>query len=126
MRFEAYDINLVEAKGYKRSHNVRLLNEFVNSGLACATVEDFEHRDANVCACSLRKTVLRERLYSIKVIVRKGKVYLINEIIANKKRPNSLQRLGVAIQQPLFVLLYAKFTDCIMRIKYLILRRLLQ
>ena len=86
MRFEAYDINLVEAKGYKRSPNVRLLNEFVNSGLVCATVEDFEQRDANVCATSLRKTALRERLYSVKVIVRKGKVYLINEIIANKKK----------------------------------------
>lgn len=86
MRFEAYDINLVECKGYKRSPNVKLLNEFVNSGLACATVEDFDQRDAYVCAASLRKTALRERLYSVKIICRKDKVYLINELIANKKK----------------------------------------
>lgn len=85
MRFEAYDINLVECKGYKRTSNVKLLNDFVNSGLACATVEDFDQRNAHICAASLRKTALRERLYSIKVMSRKGKVYLINELIANKK-----------------------------------------
>ena len=86
MRFEAYDINLVECKGYKRTSNVRLLNEFVNSGLACATVEDFDQANANSCAASLKMTALRERLYSVKVIVRKDKVYLINEIVANKKK----------------------------------------
>ena len=87
MKFKACDITTVEAKAYGKYVAVRdFLYDFVASGLQCAVVDEYPHKHANSCSTSLRKAALRERLYHIKVVVRKSKVYLINELIVDDKK----------------------------------------
>jgi hypothetical protein len=86
MKFVEYDIEQVALHRYKKTDNMKLLDEFSESGLACAKVEEYTQRDAHICAASLRKTALHAHMSHIKVIVRKGEVYMINELIVNKQK----------------------------------------
>ena len=86
MKFKEYDICQVEAQAYNRPKLVKFLHEFVDSGVQCAVVEDYEQKNAYICACSLRKAALKERLYHVKITVRKDNVYLINTLLVDKKK----------------------------------------
>lgn len=64
---------------YSVSENRRLLEEFANSGLECAKVTDFTHRDAYVCANALRNSIRTYRMFSYTAVVRGGEVYLLRK-----------------------------------------------
>lgn len=77
MRFTVCDIN--EAKFYKRTKNLKLLEDFRDSGAHCARVEDWSNKNNYVCARSLNGSIKRFRFSNFKAIARNGEVYLINE-----------------------------------------------
>lgn len=66
---------------FARSDNFRLLSEFVDSGLKCAKIEGSTHSDPHCCASSLNLSAKRYNFFSVKAVVRKGEVYLVNESI---------------------------------------------
>ena len=73
-----YDVEKIENfKAYRKTSNYKILEEFTNSGLKCAVIEDYPHKTANICANSLRVSIARFGMLGIGVIKRKDKVYLI-------------------------------------------------
>ena len=81
MRFTAYDINKIGGKSiYKRSANLRLLEDFIDSELECAKVEDFPHKDAQSCLGSLGHSIVHYGMNNIRCIMRNGEIFLIREI----------------------------------------------
>jgi hypothetical protein len=64
---------------YKKSSNYELLKEFMDSGLKCAELEDFPHSSAAACMSSLRGSIKRYRLFNVRVLTRKGHVFLVRD-----------------------------------------------
>lgn len=54
-----------------------ILTDFLNSDDDCVKVEDFPHKNTASCVDSMRKSIKRFYDGSIKVIQRKGDVYLV-------------------------------------------------
>lgn len=78
MKLIPYDIDKVKGRmQYKRSENLRILEEFAKSELECAKVEDYSCENAHNCAASLRNSIKRYKFADITVSARKGEVYLI-------------------------------------------------
>lgn len=65
--------------GYKCSENLRILEEFANSGLDCAKVEGWTAKTAGYSAAALKKSIARYKFAGMTAISRKGVVYLIKE-----------------------------------------------
>lgn len=81
MKLVAYDIRkLSGCKGfYKKSANLELLEEFANSAMNCAKVEDFTQRNARGCAASLNSSIKRYKMLNIEAHEVKGEVFLIKK-----------------------------------------------
>lgn len=78
MKLVKCDMN--EVKGYyKKTRNQEILEEFVESGLECAKVEEWTNKTANSCANSINYSIKRFGYNNIKAFVRNGIVYLIKE-----------------------------------------------
>ena len=67
--------------GYKTTSNKQIIDEFIESGMKCAEIEGFTQKDAKSCACSFYQTIKRFRVFNVKAIVRKNRVFLIREEI---------------------------------------------
>ena len=81
MQLIPYDVTKVKTVGgYKKSENLLLLEEFANSELQCAKVENFPHKDAWICAAALRNTIKRNGMTNIECITRNGEVFLIKTV----------------------------------------------
>lgn len=63
--------------GYKKTKNMKILDEFVQSGMECAEVEGYTNKTACSCANSLRVTIEKQRYGGITAISRDNRVYLI-------------------------------------------------
>ena len=84
MRFTEFDICKIEnPKAYNYSKNIRLLDEFKESGLKCAVVSDYTTKTSQYCATSIKNTISTHsnEYKNIICIHRNGKVYLINEAV---------------------------------------------
>ena len=79
MKFKPYDRNAIGV--YKMTDNMEFIRNFVNSGLACAKVEDYTQKNAYICANVLNGAAKRLLCPHVKAITKKGEVYLINELI---------------------------------------------
>lgn len=79
MKLIPYDAEKIRPEMYKKSKNLLILEEFQNSGLECARVEGFTQANAGYCASSLNLSIKHYKIYNIRAISRKGKVYLIKE-----------------------------------------------
>lgn len=75
MTLVPYDINKVEVK--KNANLFKVLDEFHKSEYDCMKIEDYPHKNANICASALRASIKRYKLFSIKVCVRGNDVILI-------------------------------------------------
>lgn len=82
MKFEKYDIKNL-GMHYKRSDNMKLLDEFKASGLKCAIVSEWTCKNARYCSSSIQQTIRRyENEYkNITCILRNDEVFLINEAV---------------------------------------------
>lgn len=70
--------NLPEKAYYKPTYNLKLLDSFIESGLPCAKVEEYTHKDAYCCASSIKGAIKRFKLHNIECRTINREVYLIN------------------------------------------------
>lgn len=70
---------------YKKTKNQEILDAFIASGEPFAMYEGWSAMDAKSAAGSLQQSAKRYRI-DVTVVVRDGKVYLINNAIAGGKR----------------------------------------
>lgn len=78
MKLIPYDIDKLEGRSYyKKSENFRILEEFTNSDMECAKIEDFSQASAMHCVSSLKGSIKRYRFSGVAAMVRKGEAYLI-------------------------------------------------
>ena len=81
MRLTAYDVEKIPGKNYlsyKSTEMTNLIEEFIASGMKCAKVEGWTHKNAYTCANSIQKNLQRtHRNKMYKAISRKGEVFLI-------------------------------------------------
>lgn len=64
---------------YKKSANLILLEEFVNSNMNCARVDDFPQCDAKSCSSSLNASIRRYKMNGIEAHCVRNHVYLIKK-----------------------------------------------
>lgn len=74
-------VNEEDVRYFKKTKNLELLEEFINSGESVCEVVDYTHQDAKSAYWSLRNSVIRFGFNKISVATRKGRVYLIREDI---------------------------------------------
>ena len=69
-----------------RADIFKLLWDFAESGVDCAMVEGFPHKNATICAASLRAAIKKYRMSSINASARKENVYLYRVSYTDKKK----------------------------------------
>lgn len=84
MKLTKCNINEIEHTYYKKSDNLALLEEFLNSNMDCAEVEGFTQKSASTCAASFNTSIKNYRFHGIKAISRRNKVYLVKTEAINK------------------------------------------
>lgn len=79
MRLVEYDINKIKSvrNHYKISANLKLLTEFVESGMECMKVEGWTTKTASICASSLNLSAKRYKIGGVRAMSTKGEVFLI-------------------------------------------------
>ena len=79
MRAVPYDFKKIELKKsyFKKSELQKIIEEFLESGQDCVKIEDYNHKDATVCASSLNLAVKRYKMTGAKAISRNGEVFLV-------------------------------------------------
>ena len=71
------ECNINEIGTYKKTNNLKILEEFLDSGMVCARVDDYTQVSANGCATSLKTSIKRFNIHGVDAIRRKDNVYLI-------------------------------------------------
>lgn len=81
---------------YKKSDNLSILEEFVESGLDCAEVKNFTQKNAEICASSLANSIKHYGFSGIAAISRKNHVYLIRDDNLTKNVDNNVNNVQMA------------------------------
>ena len=71
----------VNKKHYKLGVCQQIINEFSDSGLKCVEILDYNNVDAYSCTSSLNQAAKRLGKVHILAFTKKGKVYLINDLV---------------------------------------------
>lgn len=77
MKLVAYDREKLGDCNYKRTKLLVVIEEFVESGMDCAKIEGWTHKNAVSCAAALNKAIKRYNKSGIRVTIRSGEVFLI-------------------------------------------------
>lgn len=77
MKLVKADINKIQPNIYKKSNNLKLLEDFINSGEDCMEVVDYTHKKPSGCVWSLNNSIRRYSLGGIRSICRDKRVYLV-------------------------------------------------
>ena len=78
MRLVPYDLKKIDkAEGYRKSMNQKIIEEFLESDLDCAKIEDWTQKSAMACAGSLNRSIEKYKMTGARAVSRKGNVYLI-------------------------------------------------
>ncbi len=86
MKLVPYDVDKIEGYAfYAKSNNYKILQEFIDSGLDCVEVTEYNHTNHTSCQSSLWKSIRTYRMNSIRCFSRKGKVFLIKAELVNGK-----------------------------------------
>lgn len=80
MRLKKYNIKKVNKDIHTKTRNLMCIEEFVESGMDCAMVEDYPHKNAKSCAAALQNTIRIFHVSGIRAIERKGNVFLVRDI----------------------------------------------
>ena len=81
MKLTLYDKKRLGGRVYKMTANYEILKQFVDSEMPCAKLEDYPHCSADSCVAALRTSAKRFGFDSVLVVMRKGEVYLINDLL---------------------------------------------
>ena len=79
MKLIPYDKSKLRHTGYVKTKNYLILKEFIDSGLDCAKVEGWKHKNTHSIQWSLQASIKRYKLDGIKCIVVDGEVFLIKK-----------------------------------------------
>ena len=80
MRLVKYDLNKINnVKGYKKTKNQVIIEEFAASDMDCAKVEDYTTKTSAACAWTLNNAIKRFKIAGIRAISRGDEVFLIRE-----------------------------------------------
>lgn len=77
MTLVPYNKNDLKSVTYKRTSNLKIIDEFVRSELDCVRLEGYTHKSATVCAQCLRVSVKRFGACGVRVVQRKDDVFLV-------------------------------------------------
>ena len=77
MKLTSYDKNNFERKFYKKTNNMAIIEEFVNSEYDCVKVEGWTTQSADGCTTSLNNTIKRMNIGGIRAFTKRGEVFLI-------------------------------------------------
>lgn len=75
MKFTQVDESVLKL-GAPRQHNYEFLKEFDDSGVVCAEVVNYSHKNASSCLASLKNTIKNYRMVCLGACIRNGKVYI--------------------------------------------------
>lgn len=89
MNFIPYDINKVNRSKYRKTENLRLIEEFAKSGESCVKIENFPQKRASVAATTLNHSAKHFGYPHIRFMSRKGELFAINEILVNAKEEST-------------------------------------
>ena len=78
MKFVPVAREEIDTKCYKRCGNQKILEDFLDSGLECARLDDWTQKNAYIAAGNLRKSAKHFGL-GVDIVSRKGQVYLIRK-----------------------------------------------
>lgn len=77
MKLVPYDKTKLGGSFYKRTNNLKILEEFVDSDYDCVEVREYNHSKPAHCSSSLANTIKRFKMNNLRAILRDGHVYLI-------------------------------------------------
>ena len=78
MKIVPYDLKKIDkADGYKKSNNQKIIEEFLESDLDCAKIENWTQKSAMSCAGSLNRSIVKYKMTGARAISRNGEVFLI-------------------------------------------------
>lgn len=89
MNFIPYDINKVNRNKYRKTENLRLIEEFAESGESCAKIKNFPQIRSSVAATSLNHSARNFGYPHIRFISRKEELFVINENLVNAKEEST-------------------------------------
>lgn len=85
MKLVEYDYEkLKNDYGYKKTSNLKIIEEFEASNLDCCRVESSTHKNARSLSSSLSNSIKRFGKHNIRVILSDGEVFLVKRSIENK------------------------------------------
>ncbi len=81
MKLTPYNINDIPGRklAYRKTKNLEILEEFINSGVKCCEVENFTQASAAICCSTLKASAKRYGFNQITVTFRGERVFLILE-----------------------------------------------
>lgn len=70
----------INLRGYSKTRNLKLLEEFANSDMQVAEIEDYNHASAKSCQTSFLNSIKNFKMTGIKIKIRGKRVFLVKEI----------------------------------------------
>lgn len=87
MNFIPYDIKKVGRNMYNKTENLRIIEEFAETGISCAKIIDFPQERSNVAANSLNNSAKRYGYNHIQFLSRKKELFVINtQLISSEEK----------------------------------------
>lgn len=81
MKLVPYDVAKIHNVGaYKKSENLLLIEEFIESEHKCVEVQNYPHSSTSSCQSALSQTIRKNGLTNVRCISRNGKVFLIKTV----------------------------------------------
>jgi hypothetical protein len=77
----SFNVNLNEVYAYRKTKLIALIDEFIDSNADVAEFlfADTEYKSASSCVTSILNNLKKRNITSVKVIQRKGRVFLVRE-----------------------------------------------
>lgn len=88
--------NIRRVSFFKKSDNLNILEEFIESGFDCVEVKNFTQKSAKICASSLANSIKHYRFSGIAAISRKNHAYLIRKDTTAENTDNGVDNIQMA------------------------------
>lgn len=80
-----YDKSKLPSRGFKMCKLQGILEEFINSDFDCVKIEGWDYKNIKSCAGSFSNSIKRFGFRNVRVVTRKGEVFLIKTQGGNKE-----------------------------------------
>lgn len=86
MKFKEVDKSIL--KCYKKTKILKMLEEFVTSGIAVAEVDSSEYKSVASCVSSIKLSLKRFKMGGVEARTINGKAYIINKTLLEEDDDN--------------------------------------